>query len=184
MTDDPITIWERICADLQEELPHASFETWFGEVSATTLEANTLHLSVPDTFTKGGIERRYRRLLERLATTHVQREMTISLHVTEHTKDVPKPPTLARDEILSGRTRNTLPLHADYTFDRFVRGKSNHLAYAASMAVAEAPGKAYNPLFIYGSVGLGKTHLLQAVGNYGLAVQPEKTVLYLSLIHI
>lgn len=74
--------------------------------------------------------------------------------------------------------RDTLPLNPHYTFDSFVRGKNNQLAHAASIAVAEKPGKAYNPFFIYGNVGLGKTHLLQAIGNFLIASDLSKTVVY------
>ncbi len=178
MSDNPKTIWNRILADLEKEIPHTSYETWFGQVRLLRLKDSSLVISVPDSFTKGGIERRYRALVEKLASTACGRDIQLTLEIanaTQSTVDplpsVPKVPTPAQP-------RDTLPLNPDYTFAQFVRGGSNHLAYAASLAVAEAPGKAYNPLFIYGSVGLGKTHLLQAIGNFVVSSGLPRTVVY------
>jgi len=178
MSDDPKTIWNRILADLEKEIPRTSYETWFGQARLLRLKDSSLVVSVPDSFTKGGIERRYRALVEKLASAACGREIQLTLEIanaTQSTVDplpaVPKGPTPAQP-------RDTLPLNPDYTFAQFVRGGSNHLAYAASMAVAEAPGKAYNPFFIYGSVGLGKTHLLQAIGNFVISSGLPRTVVY------
>ena len=178
MSDDPKTIWNRILADLEKEIPRTSYETWFGQARLLRLKDSSLVVSVPDSFTKGGIERRYRALVEKLASAACGREIQLTLEIanaTQSTVDplpsVPKVPTPVQP-------RDTLPLNPDYTFAQFVRGGSNHLAYAASMAVAEAPGKAYNPLFIYGNVGLGKTHLLQAIGNFVVSSGLPRTVVY------
>lgn len=179
MSDAPINIWEKILSDLQKEIPRTSFETWFAGAHPLRLSEGSLVVSVPDSFTKGGIERRYRALLEKLASAVCGREIRLDLRVSEGAPDNLDPPQLTRKEAIPMRMmQDTLPLNPDYTFTRFVRGKSNHLAYAASMAVAEAPGKAYNPLFIYGSVGLGKTHLLQAIGNFMITSDLPKTVVY------
>ncbi len=178
MSDDPKTIWNGILADLEQEIPRTSYETWFGQARLLRLKDSSLVVSVPDSFTKGGIERRYRALVEKLASAACGREIQLTLEIanaTQSTADplpsVPKVPTPAQP-------RDTLPLNPDYTFAQFVRGGSNHLAYAASLAVAEAPGKAYNPLFIYGSVGLGKTHLLQAIGNFVVSSDLPRAVVY------
>ena len=179
MSDDPIVaVWQRIQSDLKRELSPTSFETWFSKVKPVSLDDDFLSLAVPDAFTKGGIERRYRTQLEKAVSTVCGRPMTIEVHVDSTPAEPPKATRLSPEDSGSSRPREGLPLNPDYTFDRFVRGKSNHLAYAASMAVAEAPGKAYNPLFIYGSVGLGKTHLLQAIGNLVLASGPRRAVVY------
>ncbi len=178
MSDSSKTIWNRILADLEKEIPRTSYETWFGQARLLRLKDSSLVVSVPDSFTKGGIERRYRALVEKLASAACGREIQLTLEIanaTQSTADplpsVPKVPTPAQP-------RDTLPLNPDYTFAQFVRGGSNHLAYAASLAVAEAPGKAYNPLFIYGSVGLGKTHLLQAIGNFVVSSGLPRAVVY------
>jgi len=180
MSDNPNSVWQDILSNLQREIPDTSFATWFADAEPVELNEETLVVSVPDTFTKGGIERRFQPSVERLASQACGRPIHLLLKVVprphrEADDDVPR---LVRNEAPGPQVQSTLPLNPDYTFERFVRGKNNHLAYAASMAVAEAPGKAYNPLFIYGSVGLGKTHLLQAVGNFILSGGSSKAVVY------
>lgn len=179
MSENPNSIWQDVLSDLQREIPDTSFNTWFADARPLELNEETLVVAVPDTFTKGGIERRFQPSVERLASQACGRPIHLRLKV------VPRPrqeeddaPRLVRNEAPAPQVQSTLPLNPDYTFTRFIRGKNNHLAYAASMAVAEAPGKAYNPLFIYGSVGLGKTHLLQAVGNFVLSSGSPKAVVY------
>ena len=178
MSDDPKAIWEQIRVEIQQEIPRASFETWFGGMRLLQLNDSSLVVSVPDSFTKGGVERRYRALVEKLVSAVCGREIRLTITIADIPPTVPKPPPPTSEEPPPVRSRDTLPLNPDYTFTHFVRGSSNHLAYAASLAVAEAPGKAYNPLFIYGSVGLGKTHLLQAIGNFVLSSGLPRTVVY------
>ncbi|NIA10101.1 MAG: chromosomal replication initiator protein DnaA [Nitrospiraceae bacterium] len=176
MNENPTAVWESILSGLRKELPRASFETWFGETRPLQMTDNQLVVAVPDSFIKGGIERRYRDVIDRLSQAQFGDRLTVNFAVAETKHDDLSPPPISPTRIATHG--NTLPLNPDYTFDQFVRGKNNHLAYAASMAVAEAPGKAYNPLFIYGSVGLGKTHLLQAIGNYILQSGQPMTVVY------
>ncbi len=178
MNENPTTVWESILSGLQQEIPRASFETWFRGTRPLRLENGALVVAVPDSFIKGGIERRYRTLLDRLGKMVGGDGFRIDLEIVPQESDDLAPPVIHKSAIAPQQLGDTLPLNPDYTFDQFVRGKNNHLAYAASMAVAEAPGKAYNPLFIYGSVGLGKTHLLQAIGNFVLRSGTAKTVVY------
>ncbi len=176
MNENPMAVWESILSGLRKELPRASFETWFGETRPLQMTDDQLVVAVPDSFIKGGIERRYRDIIDRLSQAHFGDRLAINFAVAETKHDDLSPPSISPTRVAVHG--NTLPLNPDYTFDQFVRGKNNHLAYAASMAVAEAPGKAYNPLFIYGSVGLGKTHLLQAIGNFILQSGQSMTILY------
>ncbi len=179
MTHKPATIWEKTLLTLQKEIPAASFATWFSKVKPLSLDNGEFVIEVPDLFIKGGIERRYRELVEKTASDACGYKTRLLIKVSpDSAGDSLDPPTLGSREASIIQPHDTLPLNRDYTFDMFVRGKNNHLAYAASMAVAEAPGKAYNPLFIYGSVGLGKTHLLQAIGNFMVASGLPKTVVY------
>lgn len=177
MNKSLLTIWKQVREKLQKEISQTSFETWFANAHLLELKNNSLLIGVPTSFYKGGIERRYRSLLEDIASEVCASQVTITLQVTDQTPPTSDPPKLD-PSIDSPQLRSTLPLNPDYTFEHFVRGNNNHLAYAASLAVAEAPGKAYNPLFIYGSVGLGKTHLLQATGNFIIASGVPKAVVY------
>jgi len=173
-----MTLWNSILAALKEEVPQTSFETWFQNVVPVGLDGGALTISVPDVFTKGGIERRYQTMIEELGTK--LHEQSVSLVVQVRPDDIGssdgEPARVAND----ASTGDALPLNADYTFEAFVYGKNSDLAYFASEAVAEKPGTAYNPLFIYGNVGLGKTHLLQAIGNRVLKTSPGKSVIYTS----
>jgi chromosomal replication initiator protein len=179
MNDNPAAVWESVLSALQDDVPSASFATWFSKAKPITVDDKSLVIEVPDLFTKGGIERRYQKMVERLATTACGHEVRLTINVAQADASDPlDPPSLSPRDTYLVRSSDTLPLNQDYTFDMFVRGKNNHLAYAASMAVAEAPGKAYNPLFIYGSVGLGKTHLLQAIGNFVVASGQPKAIVY------
>lgn len=179
MTDKPAVIWEKTLLTLKREIPAASFSTWFSKVRPLSLDNGEFVIEVPDLFIKGGIERRYRELVEKAASDACGDKVRLLIKVSpDSAGDSLDPPALGSREASIIQPHDTLPLNRDYTFDMFVRGKNNHLAYAASMAVAEAPGKAYNPLFIYGSVGLGKTHLLQAIGNFMIASGLPKTVVY------
>ncbi|MCI2424712.1 chromosomal replication initiator protein DnaA [Candidatus Acetothermia bacterium] len=162
MADNHLSLWATIQSALREEISLTSYETWFANTNLSSINDSALTITVPNTFTKDGLEKRYRPLLEQTVASICGRPMTINFTIKE-TASV-EPTLIVGPEITS--REEPLPLNPNYTFAHFVRGSNNHLAYASSIAVAEAPGKAYNPLFIYGSVGLGKTHLLQAIGNH------------------
>jgi len=175
-----VAIWDAVVSALRAEIPHASFQTWLGDAEPLSFSGDVLAIGVPDPFTKGGIERRYRETIERIASESLDRAVCLEVRVLGNEKAA-APPRLGREEMAS-RRHDTLPLNPDYTFESFVRGKNNQLAHAASEAVARAVieelGKTYNPLFIYGNVGLGKTHLLQAIGNRVASESAEKAIVY------
>jgi len=181
MSSSLVAVWDSVLSSLRDTIPDSSYVTWLADARPIALENGTLAIGVPDSFTKSGIEGRYRSAIERLATDVC--DGAISLEVTVLASDSPasKSALRAREEARAV-PQEGFPLSADYTFDAFVRGKSNHLAHAASeavtRAVVEAEEKTYNPLFIYGSVGLGKTHLLQAIGNDVLGAHRQRTVVY------
>ncbi len=174
-----LNLWDSVLSALKSEISYSSFETWFQEARPVTLSDGALTISVPDPFTKGGIERRYREMIEEIASQSCDHPVALIIEVAKNGSKPSEPATAASvtAEIAQG---SALPLNPDYTFDSFVRGTNCDLAYFASEAVATKPGTAYNPLFIYGSVGLGKTHLLQAIGNYVKAASPESSVVYTS----
>ena len=166
-------IWEKAKALLVKEIPPANFAAWISDARAKTADDGTLVLEVPSVLAKGGIERRYRSLVERVVETVAGHPLDLRVLVAEATRALPPlDPQFAR------RYHGWLPLNQEYTFATFVQGKNAQLAFAAAQAVAEAPARAYNPLFIYGNVGLGKTHLLHAIAAYALAAPADSTVVY------
>lgn len=165
-------IWTRVRDELAQEIPPTSFAAWFSAARART-EGEEIVLEVPSSFTKLAIEQKYQELLDRLFAEAVGKPVPWRIEVVPHL-EVPSPagPAYTR------RYVGSLPLNPEYTFESFVRGKNSELAFAASQAVAISPARAYNPLFIYGKVGLGKTHLLQAIGNHVLKTHANLTVAY------
>jgi chromosomal replication initiator protein len=192
-TDSPAgAIWDLAAEDLRRVLSEGNFTAWFGRVSPRDLDGSTLVLNVPNPFTKEWLESRYSEDLAAAVARAYGAPLGVVLVVdpeaskpetdTEHT------PTEA--SIAPAETAPALPghqatverprFHPKYTFDSFVIGSSNRFAHAAALAVAEAPAEAYNPLFIYGEAGLGKTHLLHAIGHYVVEMDPNAIVRYVS----
>lgn len=152
-------LWGEISARLRDALNDATYTTWFSEASAGFLDDEAFVVLVPNDFTREWIEGHFRALLEAIVRDALggDRPVRIAVRELQPAKAVHLPPRPPRS--LEG-------LNPKYTFDSFVIGSSNRFAHAAALAVAEAPAQAYNPLFIYGGTGLGKTHLLQAVAAY------------------
>lgn len=155
-------LWKKICSILSRELSERSFKTWFEPVSLLEASDETLTLSVPDHYYGKWLEDHYQNLILSSAEEVLGHSLKIAYRVVALPKaPVLPPPSLQskeRDEVLAG-------LNQKYTFDDFVIGPGNRFAHAASVAVSESPAKQYNPLFIYGPTGLGKTHLLQAIAH-------------------
>lgn len=168
-------IWEKVKAQLAEEVPPTSFAAWFADAKPRQGPGDTVVLEVPSVFAKGGIERKYRALLERVLHEMAGRELSLQITVSDHP---PPSPASPQETSAPRRYLGSLPLNPEYTFDTFVRGKNSQLAFAAAQAVAESPARAYNPLFIYGKVGLGKTHLLHAIGTHVVQKPGDLTVVY------
>lgn len=170
-------LWPRVLDLLKNELTEISFNTWIKTISPISLNSNTLELGVPTDFNKGIIESRYLPLILNTVKQVTSKELNIV--ITIPSQEPQKKETENEDPGLSEDLSNSI-LNPKYTFDTFVIGNGNRLAHAASVAVAEAPAKAYNPLFLYGGVGLGKTHLMHAIGHYILSQNPKSKVLYVS----
>ena len=173
-------LWVATLEKIEEKVSKPSFETWLKNTKAEALEKNTLVVSAPNEFARDWLETQYTDLISdtigeitgsRLKTKFIIPDTTPEI---DDAKPIPKP----RDnkEINNSKTM----LNDKYTFDTFVIGAGNRFAHAASLAVAEAPAKAYNPLFIYGGVGLGKTHLMHAIGHYVLEHKPNAKVVYIT----
>jgi chromosomal replication initiator protein len=154
-------VWNEISGRLREALNENTFSTWFAEVDVTEITETELVLSVPNDFTREWIEGHFLGLIS-AALAEVGGERSVRLRIAEYAAK----PEAAQPKVSEQTAQPGASINAKYTFDSFVIGSSNRFAHAAALAVAEAPAQAYNPLFIYGGTGLGKTHLLQAVSQY------------------
>ena len=165
--DELTSLWQRVGDELRASLPPSTYKLWLEPLRAVSAHGSTLYLSAPDSV-RTWVERRYAsRLLE--ALRHHAPDLTQVEFVVEG-----KQPPGAPDPAIP----RSLPLDSRHSFERFVIGPGNRLAHAACLAVAELPGDAYNPLFLHGPPGLGKTHLLGAIADYLRRNHPELTVHY------
>ncbi len=177
-------LWKRILDEVSRQLPDKVVRAWLEPTEAVALENDRLVIAAPDEFAAKWNETNHATLLSRLAEGVVGRAVTVSFRVQEDRQRRPQmdffvsPPTAAQASPQTNASNQ--PLNDRYSFDSFVIGKSNQLAAAAAHAAVEAPGKIYNPLFIYGATGLGKTHLMQAIAHAMLRRRPETRVLYVS----
>lgn len=179
-------VWAKIQESIQKELSGPAFERWIQPMRALEFEENQLVLGVPDEFFKNWVIDHYGNIIlaslnESVGVAGGQIEFRI--HAEEGSGQPISAPIRSQQPYTSPATnalREENILNSKYTFESFVVGPSNRFAHAASMAVAEAPAKSYNPLFIYGPVGLGKTHLMQAIGHEILSRNPQTRVLYIT----
>ncbi|MBI4400227.1 MAG: chromosomal replication initiator protein DnaA [Nitrospirae bacterium] len=163
------TVWEEALTYIEAKVPKQVFDTWFIPVHLQGMDDTSARIEVPNKFFGEWLGQHYGSLLaEALAAARGGSGVDISF-VTGgkgEGRAATLPPAPTSRNVLPSRSRRNIHLNPKYTFKSFVVGASNQFAHAASMAVAEAPAQAYNPLFIYGGVGLGKTHLLNAIGNH------------------
>ncbi|HLS08928.1 chromosomal replication initiator protein DnaA [Lentibacillus sp.] len=177
-------LWNAVLEKIEEKISKPSFDTWLKNTKAESLKEDTLTVLAPNEFARDWLEGRYTNLIDdilleltgaRLSTRFIIPDSQDSANEVNST---PKKVPMDNQNSKTGQTKTML--NSKYTFDTFVIGSGNRFAHAASLAVAEAPAKAYNPLFIYGGVGLGKTHLMHAIGHYVREHNPEANVVYLS----
>lgn len=162
-------IWDQVKDNLTEEISQVSFDSWIKPIVPVGRDGNKFILKVPFGVNKNMIITKYFSLIESCLNSVTEQKCEIEVVVEEDEK---------KDYQEQDPTMVTNELNPKYTFSSFVVGGNNQLAYVASLAVSERPGKTYNPLFLYGGSGLGKTHLMQAIGNYYLEHYPEKKILY------
>ncbi len=162
-------IWNKVRAELKDEVSAVSFDSWIKPIKPYSIDDRKLTLRVPFGVIKDMIMSKYFMLIGSCLESVTSKKYEIDVIVEEDEKKdySPDDPTMVNNE-----------LNPKYNFSSFVVGGNNQLAYVASLAVAERPGKTYNPLFLYGGSGLGKTHLMQAIGNYYSENYPDKKVLY------
>lgn len=168
-------LWQESLKLIKAELTDVSFNTWIKTIEPVTIKENTIILCVPNDFTKGILESRYTNLVANAIKKVSSKDYSIKF-IMESEIDRYIDKTKKESE----QYDSSPMLNPKYTFDTFVIGNSNRFAHAASLAVAEAPAQAYNPLFIYGGVGLGKTHLMHAIGHYILSQNSNTKVLYVT----
>jgi len=186
-------LWDRCLENLKKDLNQQSFETWF-KVTKASVREKTIHVQVPNEFFRDWIRDHYQPQIQKaLNALHPEQleiqfviesqgsaqEATPTEPISSLSIEVAEKPRLG---LLNPKisTDSEFILNSKFNFESFVVGNSNRFSHAACLAVAESPARSYNPLFIYGGVGLGKTHLLQAIGNFVLTQNPSSRVLYLS----
>ena len=167
-------IWEETLKLIEEEVSTVSFETWIQPIIPCGIEGDRLYLQVENEFYREMLEKRNLTLIRNAVKQAAHREYEIVI-LTEEEKFSKPVPTEQKTE--NNLVRN---LNPKYVFDSFVVGNSNRMAHAASLAVAEAPAQAYNPLFLYGNSGLGKTHLMHSIAHFILDKKPDAKVLYVT----
>jgi chromosomal replication initiator protein len=166
------SLWDAIAGRLRETLSETTYDTWFAHAEPRSLGDEGLVVSVPNDFTRDWIESHFQGFVAGAARESLGHDVPVSFAVERAGARAAVPPAGIESTPtegvadVAGRSPAEGELNKKYTFDLFVIGSSNRFAHAAALAVAEAPAQAYNPLFIYGGTGLGKTHLLQAIGHY------------------
>ena len=176
---DAKQVWRAVLGELQVSLSPANYETWLKDTTLAEIDESRFRIAAPNGFARDWLDNRYRTLvsqtLARVVGGSVQVEFVVAdapgpLPEQSDEDSLPPPPLSAGG--------NTVNLNSRYTFANFIVGSANRLAHAAALSVAERPGHAYNPLFLYGGVGLGKTHLMHAIGNAVAVKFPRKRILY------
>lgn len=184
MSLTPAEAWKRLLDRARQDIPEQTFRTWLEPTEALSIDANTISIGVPDQFAADWNESKHAELFASYAPIALGHPMKVIFRVNEERKKrsqmdffVAPPPgnsTTAKNH----QSASLAQLSERYTFDHFVIGKSNELAAAAAHAVAQAPGKVYNPLFIYGDTGLGKTHLMQAIAHEIVEKNPQTRITF------
>jgi len=195
ITEDTSRLWTNALTNLKGQVNEQVFNAWFNPIKPLSVDNKSINLGVPNEFFKEWVTERYFSLLKSCINSTAGRELEIVfilLPQSETGEVIESQKAAVEKQEKRGLFRSIFPkqtseqqlrqtgLNPKYTFDMFVVGPSNRFAHAASLAISESPAKTYNPLFIYGGVGLGKTHLMHAIGNYILQKFQKKTILYIS----
>lgn len=182
------SLWSQVLERLQVQLSRPTFETWIKTASAQQLENNCLVICTPNPFARNWLQKYYIKAIADVVQDILG--YPVEIHITvakgdessrlvnaEASKSMP---VVALPEAHSSKQPKSTLLNPKYVFSRFVVGSNSRMPHAAALAVAESPGREFNPLFLCGGVGLGKTHLMQAIGHYRLEIAPDSRIFYVS----
>jgi chromosomal replication initiator protein len=172
------SFWRSCLTHFEQQLPPQQFKTWIKPLKFQAAE-NELTLTAPNRFVLQWIRDRFLAEIERLAGEKFGNEIAVNLVLAEKEATAPAKTLVPASGTTKPSTRDISRLNPEFNFGTFVTGKANELARAAAIQVAERTGEAYNPLFVYGGVGLGKTHLIHAIGNLLLQRNPESRIRYI-----
>jgi chromosomal replication initiator protein len=185
-------LWDTCLKEIEQAVSRANFSTWFKNTAILREEEGTVYIAVPNEFVKEWLYKKFHKTILKSLLTHIPETRTVEYVVTR-VVDIPQKEIIKKENpIPVEKNEDALPfnelyinrndnLNPKYTFSNFIVGTFNELAHAAAQAVVGRPGTLYNPLFIYGQTGLGKTHLLQALGNEIKKRHPEIEVFYTNL---
>ncbi|MGE5550522.1 MAG: chromosomal replication initiator protein DnaA [Bacteroidota bacterium] len=180
MEEQLLEIWQKTLETIAPLVSTPSFNTWLKPTRPVSYEDGVLYVEADNDFARGVLESRYTQLLLPILREFFLDELELRF-ILPNMGHRPAAPEIKAARRPTGQENQARPLlNPKYTFENFVVGESNNFAHNASLAVAEAPGKSFNPLFIYGGVGLGKTHLMHAIGHFVLAHQPNAKVIYVT----
>lgn len=176
------SLWNDVLEEIKSRIAKPSFETWLKQTELIVFDEETAVIEVPSTFAQEWLEKNYIHLISGILASKTGADRIVHFVVPDSlpTEDLKRSNSRSQQDVANVNPNYAQMLNPKYTFDTFVIGSGNRFAHAASLAVAEAPAKAYNPLFIYGGVGLGKTHLMHAIGHYVIEQNPELKVAYVS----
>ncbi|QQD84497.1 chromosomal replication initiator protein DnaA [Jeotgalicoccus sp. ATCC 8456] len=176
------SIWEKVLEEIKSNhnIQNVTFQTWFKNTELVDLNTSYAVIKADSDFQREWLNTQYKSIIEDSIYSSIGEKVTVQIVI----KGDETTPMVSEEKNTQQESIKTTPIHhvlnEQHTFDTFVIGNGNRFSHAASLAVAEAPAKAYNPLFIYGGVGLGKTHLMHAIGNFVLENRPNAKVVYLS----
>jgi chromosomal replication initiator protein len=177
MQEQLAKIWQDTLLIIKGQLNAQTFKTWFSNTEPVSLSEEKIIIAAPNDFAREWLESRYVSLINGSLFEVIGAELQVDFVTRSNPSPAPRPAPRETSESFSFQRSS---LNRKYSFDSFVIGSSNRFAHAAALAVAEKPSRAYNPLFIYGGVGLGKTHLLQAIGHYVLNHHRHLRIKYVS----
>ena len=174
-------LWQKAQEEIEAGVGKSSYETWFAAIGVNEKNPDTLVIEAPDDFFKNWIVEHYQSFLEEIIVRLARRPVSLEFSVNPHIlKTAPRATAAPVEDSIEEPSSSRTNLNSRFTFDNFVIGPANRFACAASLAVAESPARAYNPLFIYGPVGLGKTHLIQAITHKLSRLHPKLKFCYMS----